>query len=51
MQPPQQVKPPRNYFRRREQLRLFVLVMCLGLVVLLIDKARDPRSWYWLTGE
>jgi len=45
------IKPPRNYFSRREQLRLLMLVMSLGLVVLLIGEARDPRNWYWLTGE
>ncbi len=28
-----------------------MLVMSLGLVLLLIGEARDPRNWYWLTGE
>ena len=32
-------------------LRLLLLVMSLGLVFVLINEARDPRNWYWLTGE
>ena len=43
--------PPPNYFSRRQQLRLLFLVMSLGLVLVLINEARDPRNWYWLTGE
>jgi hypothetical protein len=48
---PKKISPPRNYFRRREQLRLLVMVMSLGLVVVLINEARKPENWHWLTGE
>jgi len=41
-------KPPRNYFARREQWRLLGLVMALGLVVILMNEARDPRNYDWL---
>jgi len=40
--------PPRNYLSRREQWRLLLLVMSLGLVAVLMGKARDPRNWAWL---
>ena len=43
--------PPRNYFSRREQYRLLLMVMSLGLVILLIVEASKPQNWYWLTGE
>ncbi|MHB1035609.1 MAG: hypothetical protein ACYC35_03005 [Pirellulales bacterium] len=41
---------PRNYLGRREQWRLLVLVMSVGLVALLMLKARDPRNWQWIAG-
>jgi hypothetical protein len=43
-----QTRQPRNYLSRREQWRLLVLVMSLGLVALLTCEARDPRNWAWL---
>jgi hypothetical protein len=43
--------PPRNYFSRREQFRLFVLVMSLGLVFWMMNEARKPERWQWLTGS
>jgi hypothetical protein len=42
-----QTPQPRNYFSRREQWRLLLLVISLGLVVLLMSMARDPRNWAW----
>ena len=40
---------PRNYLGRREQRRLLLLVMTLGLVVILMSEARKPHNWAWLT--
>ncbi|MHC4404184.1 MAG: hypothetical protein ACYTG0_31405, partial [Planctomycetota bacterium] len=39
---------PRNFLARREQWRLLILVMMLGLVVILMSKARDPDNYRWL---
>ena len=44
-------RPLRNYFNRREQWRLFALVMGLGLVVLMMREAAREENWYWLTGQ
>ena len=44
-------RPPPNYFSRRQQIRLLLLVMSFGLVIVLIGEARDPANWVWLTGE
>jgi hypothetical protein len=41
---------PRNYSSRREQWRLLMMVMMLGLVIILAGKARDPRNYEWLVG-
>ncbi len=41
-------KPPRNYFSRREQIRLMVLVGMVMLVIVLMYEARKPENWYWL---
>lgn len=38
----------RNYFSRREQLRLLMLVMMLGLVLVLVGEARRPENYAWL---
>ena len=48
---PQKRKSPRNYFSRREQLRLLILVALFGVVVLLMEQASHVENWYWLTGE
>jgi len=45
------VKPPRDYLSRREQRRLLVLVMSVGLLVLMINEARKPENWSWLRGN
>lgn len=42
------LKGPPNYRSRRVQTRLFVLVSMFMLVLLAMDKARDPRMWEWL---
>ena len=42
-----QTHKPRNYLARREQWRLLVLVLSLGLVAGMISKARDPKSFAW----
>ncbi|MHC4179567.1 MAG: hypothetical protein ACYSWU_18810 [Planctomycetota bacterium] len=41
----------RDYLARREQWRLLLLVMSLGLVVLLMSEARDAKNWAWLFGS
>lgn len=41
---------PRNYFSRREQLRLLMLVGTLMAIFILMTEARKPENWYWLTG-
>ena len=38
---------PRNYFSRRQQWRLLILVMLLGLVVMAAVKARDADNYRW----
>jgi len=43
-------RPPRKYLSRREQLRLLLLVGSLMLVVVLMNEARKPQHWRWLTG-
>ena len=42
--------PPPNYLGRRFQLRMMMMVGLLVLVLAAIDRAREPSSWYWLTG-
>lgn len=44
-------RPLRNYFRRREQWRLLVLVMGLGLVFVMMREAAREENWHWLTGQ
>lgn len=39
-----QTPKPRNYLARREQWRLLMLVMSLGLVALLMNEVRDPAN-------
>lgn len=41
---------PRNYLARREQRRLLMLVLSLGLIFILMGEARRPENWRWLTG-
>jgi len=41
---------PKNYLARREQWRLLLLVMVLGLVVVLGLEARNPARYRWLWG-
>jgi hypothetical protein len=45
-----QRKPPRNYLARREQWRLLVLVLALGLIVILMQEARNPANYRWMLG-
>lgn len=40
--------PPRNYLARREQGRLFVLVMVLMTVVWVAIEARNPQHYRWI---
>jgi hypothetical protein len=39
---------PRNYLARRQQWRLLILVMLLGMVVMAAVKARDADNYRWL---
>ncbi|MCH8923341.1 MAG: hypothetical protein IIA67_09375, partial [Planctomycetes bacterium] len=38
----------RNYLSRREQRRVLLMVMSLGLIVALMFQAAKPSSWTWL---
>lgn len=40
-------RPPR-FLSRREQLRLLMLVMALGLVVYMMREVARPEFWHWL---
>ena len=42
------LKPPPNYSSRRVQLRLLVLVSMFMLIVVMMDKVRDPQMWMWM---
>jgi hypothetical protein len=42
---------PRNYLARREQWRLLLLVLCLGLVVIVALETRKPKHYRWLLAE
>ena len=44
----QKTPKPRNYLARREQWRLLLLVMSLGLVAVLMLEARKPENWAWI---
>lgn len=37
-------RPTRNYFSRREQWRLFLLIVPLGLVIIVMRQLRDPAT-------
>lgn len=39
-----------NYFARREQIRILLLVSMLMLVLMLMSEAAKPKNWYWLWG-
>ena len=41
---------PRNYLARREQWRLLLMVMTLGLVIVLMMEASNPKNYPWLFG-
>ena len=41
-------KPPPNYRSRAVQIRLFLLVSMLMVVVLLAEKAADPKMYAWM---
>ncbi|MBN1910715.1 MAG: hypothetical protein JW818_13300 [Pirellulales bacterium] len=47
MKQPDDKREPRNYFSRREQWRLLMLVGTLGLVFILMFEARKPVNWAW----
>lgn len=44
-------RPPRNYFSRREQVRLLLLCSLLMLVLVMMNEARKPENWDWLWAE
>jgi hypothetical protein len=39
---------PRSYLSRREQWRLFLLVMSLGIVFIFMCEIRKPEHWEWI---
>ncbi|MHB8969023.1 MAG: hypothetical protein ACYC3X_02980 [Pirellulaceae bacterium] len=41
-------KPPPNYFSRRVQVRVLILVFLLLAVMKLMDEARRPDNWKWI---
>jgi len=43
-------RTPRNYFSRREQYRLLLLVFSLLTVFFLMQEAGRPANWQWLWG-
>ena len=43
-----QQRSPRNYLARREQWRLLLIVLALGLVVILYAESRDPGHFGWI---
>ena len=43
----QQTPKPRNYLSRREQRRLLLMVMALGLLVVMMIEAGKPERWQW----
>lgn len=43
-----QQRRPRNYLARREQWRLLLIVLTLGLVVILYAESRDPGHFGWI---
>ncbi len=43
-------RQPANYLGRRFQLRMLSMVALLALVLVAIERASQPSSWYWLTG-
>ena len=44
----QRSKPPPDYFSRRVRFKLFLLVSVFMLVVVMMEKARDPRTYDWM---
>lgn len=51
VKPPAKREPPPDYFSRREQYRLLVMVSLLMLVLVLMDTARKPETWQWMWGD
>jgi hypothetical protein len=44
-------RKPATFFRGTELPRLLTLVVMLGVLVLLMDLARDPKTWRWLAPD
>ncbi len=44
-------RPPTTFFRGAEVPRLLTLMVMLGVLVLLIDLASDPKTWVWLAPD
>lgn len=42
---------PATFFRGTEMPRLLTLVVMLGVLVLLMDLARDPKTWRWIAPD
>lgn len=40
-----------SYFSRRDQVRLFRLVVAIGVIFIAMHFASKPSNWYWLTGR
>ena len=49
--PRSRTQPPRDYFSRREQYRLLVLVSMLMFVLIAMNEARKPQNWRWLWNQ
>jgi len=46
--PGKRLRPPPNYFSRRVQLRVMMLVAALLFVVLAMFEVRKPEFWHWM---
>ena len=48
---PKRRRPPPDYLSRNVQYRLMMLVGLLMLVILLMERARDPKVWAWMFAD
>ena len=48
---PRTVRPAGGFLRGREMPRLLTMIVMLGVLVMLIERASDPQSWHWLASD
>lgn len=44
-------RPPSTLFRGAELARLMTMIIMLGVIAMLMGKARDPRTWKFFVGD